>query len=104
MKSGVMSMASSSSVPSRSYIRPENFVGMGPRGLSSFFLNGFFLSFGGAGGPKSLLPRVAARPVAAAEPPRAAEAAAGTRAAEAAAPPPLNPPPPPLKPPGRGAP
>src|SRR5688572_993026 len=55
MKSGVMSMASSSSVPSRSYIRPVNLVGMGPRGLSSFFLNGFFLSFGGAGGPKSFV-------------------------------------------------
>ena len=34
-------------------MRPVNLVGIGPRGLSSFFLNGFFLSFGGAGGPKS---------------------------------------------------
>jgi hypothetical protein len=52
MKSGVMSIESSSSVSSRSKVRPVNLVGIGPRGFSSFFLNGFFLSFGGAGGPK----------------------------------------------------
>ena len=90
MKSGVMSMASSSSVPSRSYIRPVNLVGIGPRGLSSFFLNGFFLSFGGAGGPKSLLTRLAGA---------AAAAAAATTAAEP--PPGRGPPKPPPPPPYR---
>ena len=53
MKSGVMSIESSSSVSSRSNVRPVNLVGMGPRGFSSFFWKGFFLSLGGAGGPKS---------------------------------------------------
>ena len=71
MKSGVMSIASSSSVSSRSNVRPVNFVGIGPRGLSSFFLNGFFLSFGGAGGPKSFWRA----------PPGAGAAAAGVAAA-----------------------
>jgi hypothetical protein len=102
-----MSMVSSSSVPSRSYMRPENLVGIGPRGFSSFFLKGFFLSFGGAGGPKSFCRAWPAPPSVCPErdglypppgrgPPKPPP--------PEYPPPPENPPPPPAYPPGRGAP
>ena len=57
MKSGSASIDSSSfSTSSRSYMRPVNLVGIGPRGRFSSFLNpglAPFFPFGGAGGPKS---------------------------------------------------
>src|SRR5687768_9929863 len=99
MNSGSSSLMSSSfSMSSRSYMRPVNFVGIGPFGPFSFCWYGFFgpLPLGGAGGPKSRPPRPG--PVPSPGPP-------GRGLPNPPARGPLNPPPGrgPLKPPpGRG--
>ena len=86
MKSGVMSIASSSSVSSRSNVRPVNFVGIGPARLVFVLLERLLLVLRRRRRTEVLLSRLSGARPAAAVSAAAAEAAARPWSAEAAAP------------------